>query len=344
VGDLPDDPTPLRTWLLANVAGVPDAPTELDVISGGASNVTIGVTMGERELVVRRPPVGAFLPTANDMGREFRFYSALRDTPVPTPEVFAFCDDTSVLGAPFYVMERLHGVVPHEPSVLAGMEGPAGRALSERYVEVLAAIHAVDVESVGLADVAKPTGYLERQVRRWTDQWRRTKEADPLAQDVAIDELATLLGEHLPESPPTTIVHGDYRLGNVMVDAADRTRIVGVFDWEMATLGDPLADVGYTLLYWGTGGGKPVVHTSQACADGPGFFTPDELVDRYAEVSGRAVDHVTFYVVLAAFKLSIIGAGNIARRRVAGDEIPDAGAVSPLGRWALDLWESDRVG
>jgi aminoglycoside phosphotransferase (APT) family kinase protein len=284
--------------------------------------------------------VGAFLPTANDMSREYRFYSALRDTPVPTPETFAFCDDPAVIGAPFYVMERLHGVVPHEPSVLDGLDAGAGRAVSERFVDVLAAIHAVDVGAVGLADIAKPTGYLERQVRRWTDQWRRTKEADPLAQDTAIDELATLLGDHVPASPPTTIVHGDYRLGNVMLDTGDRTKVVGVFDWEMATLGDPLADVGYTLLYWGTRG-RPVVHASQACADRPGFFTSDELVDRYAAVTGRSVDDVTFYVVLAAFKLSIIGAGNIARRRASGDHIPDPGAVSPLGEWALDLWRRD---
>ena len=335
--DLPEDPSSLRAWLLANVEGVPDEPIELELISGGASNVTMAVTMGGRELVVRRPPVTAFLPTANDMAREFRFYSALHGTPVPTPEAFGFCEDPSVLGAPFYVMERLHGIVPHEPISLEGLSAEEGRALCERFVEVLAAIHAVDVDAVGLADIGKPSGYLERQVRRWTDQWRRTLEADPEAGDGAIDELATLLGEHVPASPAATIVHGDYRLGNVMLDRADRTEVVGVFDWEMATLGDPLADVGYTLLYWGAEG-RPVFHPSQACADRPGFLSGDELVARYAEVSGRAVDHVTFYVVLAAFKLSIIGAGNVARMRSAGVEVPNPAAVSPLAEWALDLW------
>lgn len=342
MGDLPEDPSSLRRWLLANVPGVPDEPIELELLGGGASNVTIGVTMGERELVVRRPPVTAFLPTANDVGREYRFYSALRDTPVPTPDAHAFCDDPAVLGAPFYVMERLHGVVPHEPVLLEGLDEAGGRALCERYVEVLAAIHAVDVDAVGLADIGKPSGYLERQVRRWTDQWRRTKDADALAADAAIDELAGQLGDHVPASPAATIVHGDYRLGNVMLDAATRTDVVGVFDWEMATIGDPLADVGYTLLYWGTGGGRPVVHPSQACADRPGFLAADELVTRYAEVSGRAVDHVTFYVVLAAFKLSIIGAGNIARMRSAGHEVPATSAISPLGEWALARWREDR--
>ena len=335
--DLPEDPSALRSWLLANVDGLPDAPIELELISGGASNVTMAVTLGERELVVRRPPVTAFLPTANDMAREYRFYTALRDTPVPTPEALAFCDDTDVLGAPFYVMERLHGVVPHEPLLLAGLSPDDGRAICERFVEVLAAIHAVDLGATGLDTVGKPTGYLDRQVRRWTEQWRLTKEADALAADAAIDELATILGAHLPESPPTTIVHGDYRLGNVMLDPAGRTDIVGVFDWEMATIGDPLADLGYTLLYWGAQD-RPVFHPSQAIADLPGFLPGDELAARYAEVSGRTVEHVTFYVVLAAFKLSIIGAGNVARMRAGGMDVPATVATSPLGDWALDLW------
>ena len=334
---LPQDPSALRAWLLANVPGVPDEPIQLELISGGASNVTMAVTMGERELVVRRPPVGAFLPTANDMAREYRFYTALRDTPVPTPEAFAFCDDTDVLGAPFYVMERLHGVVPHEPALLAGLSDADGRAICERFVEVLAAIHAVDLDAVGLADIGKPTGYLERQVRRWSEQWRLTKEADALAADAGIDELAGILGDHLPTSPPTTIVHGDYRLGNVMLDPVGRTDIVGVFDWEMATIGDPLADLGYTLLYWGARD-RPVFHPSQAIADLPGFMSGAELAARYAEVSGRTVDHVTFYVVLAAFKLSIIGAGNVARLRASGADVPSSVATGPLAEWALALW------
>jgi aminoglycoside phosphotransferase (APT) family kinase protein len=322
----------LRAWLLDHVAGLPDAPVELELISGGASNVTIGVRLGDREVVVRRPPVTAFLPTANDMGREYRFYAALDGSSIPTPRAFAFCDDVSVLGAPFYVMERLHGDVPHEPSALAGITAEEGRALSDRFVDVLAEIHAVDIDAVGLGDVARREGYLERQVRRWTDQWHRAKEAD----DAAIDELARVLGASLPASPPTTIVHGDYRLGNVMVDRHDRSRIIGVFDWEMATLGDPLADVGYTLLYWGTAD-RPVIHASQACADLPGFLSASELTERYASVSGRAVDHVTFYVVLAAFKLTIIAAGNLARARRAGlPTEPSHG--QPLAEWALDLW------
>jgi len=326
------DADALRVWLVDNIHGLADAAIETELISGGHSNVTIGVRIGERELVVRRPPVTAFLPTANDVGREYRFYSALHDTPVPTPQAFAFCDDESVIGAPFYVMERLHGVVPHEPDALAGITPDAAGALCARVVDVLVAIHAVDVDAVGLGDVGKPTGYLERQVRRWTDQWHRAKQAD----DPVIDELAEKLGASIPPSPPSTIVHGDYRLGNVMLDAATRTDIVGVFDWEMATIGDPLADVGYTMLYWGTAD-RPPIHPSQACADLPGMLTANELAEAYARASGRAVDHVTFYLVLAAFKLTIIGAGNAARARRAGLDSPMIGS-SPLAEWALDTW------
>jgi aminoglycoside phosphotransferase (APT) family kinase protein len=324
----------LRAWIVKHVDGVDGAPMQTELISGGHSNVTIGVRIGDRELVVRRPPVTAFLPTANDVGREYRFYAALADTAVPTPRAFAFCDDESVIGAPFYVMERLHGVVPHEPAALDGTSAVDATALCERFVEVLAAIHDVDYAAVGLGDVGKPTGYLERQVRRWTDQWHRAKVDD----DPVIDELAAILGAHIPPSPAATIVHGDYRLGNVMLDAATRRDVVGVFDWEMATIGDPLADVGYTLLYWGTKD-RPPIHPSQMCAEMPGMYGADELAQRYSAVSGRAVDHVVFYIVLAAFKLTIIGAGNAARARRAGAgaDLPPGGSP-PLAVWALEYW------
>jgi aminoglycoside phosphotransferase (APT) family kinase protein len=230
-------------------------------------------------------------------------------------------------------MERLHGVVPHEPAALEGISAADATALCERFVDVLAAIHDVDYVAAGLGDVGKPTGYLDRQVRRWTDQWHRAKAGE----DPVIDELAAILGAHLPESPPATIVHGDYRLGNVMLDASTRRDIVGVFDWEMATIGDPLADVGYTMLYWGTID-RPPIHPSQLCAEMPGMLTADEVAQRYAAVSGRAVDHVVFYVVLAAFKLTIIGAGNAARARRARAEVPAASGGIPLARWALEFW------
>lgn len=329
------DTEALRRWLIDNVDGVPAAAIETEVISGGASNLTLGVTIGGREFIVRRSPTGAFLPSANDMGREFRYLSALADTAVPTPRPFAFCDEAEVLGAPFYVMERLHGIVPHDGEALEGLPPTAGRALSEHFVDVLVDLHAVDIDAVGLGDAAKRTGYLERQVVRWVDQWNRARDGE---ESAVIDELARLLSEHRPASPPTTIVHGDYRLGNVMVDASDRSRVIGVFDWEMATLGDPLADLGYTLLYWGTTD-RPPIHPSQVCADRPGFLTAAEVAARYAAASGRAVDDLTFYVVLAAFKLTIIGVGNRTRAKRQGVDPGPGGAGLALADWALEYWK-----
>lgn len=319
----------LHGWVATNVDGVPGpgaATLEHEVISGGASNLTIGVRIGDADLVVRRPPIGQFLPTANDVSREYRFLDALRDTVVPVPTVYAFCDDTEVIGAPFYVMERLHGLVPHDVTPVEHLTAEQGRALSENFVDVLRAIHAVDIDAVGLGNAAKRTGYLERQVTRWTDQWHRAKaEESPV-----IDELAVRLAKALPESPPTTIVHGDYRLGNVMIDRGDPTRIIGVFDWEMATLGDPLADVGYTLLYWGTTD-RPAIHPSQVIVDRPGFFTAAELAAAY----GVDLAILDFYIVLAAFKLAVIGEGNRARARRLGVDTPTLPAGSRLEDWAL---------
>jgi aminoglycoside phosphotransferase (APT) family kinase protein len=163
-------------------------------------------------------------------------------------------------------------------------------------------------------------------VTRWTDQWHRAKEID----SPEIDELARRLGSSIPTSPPTTVVHGDYRLGNVMLSDDDPTQIIGVFDWEMATLGDPLADVGYTLLYWGATD-RPPIHPSQAIADLPGFFTADEVAAAY----GTTADDLRFYIALAAFKLAIIGEGNRARARRLGHDVPNV--RNPLPEWALDL-------
>jgi aminoglycoside phosphotransferase (APT) family kinase protein len=315
----------LGWWLREHVGLEGDLRSE--VISGGASNLTLGVTVGDRELVVRRPPVGAFLPSANDVSREFRYLSALQATDVPVPEVLGFCDDESVIGAPFYVMGRLHGLVPHDADVLAHLTPDEARAAGEEFIRVLRAIHAVDIDAVGLGDAAKRTGYLQRQVDRWTDQWHRSKDGD----HATIDALSAQLAASVPASGPATIVHGDYRLGNVMFDG---TRINGVFDWEMATIGDPLADLGYTLLWWGTED-RPPVHPSQAVADLPGMPSADEVCALY----GADPDVVRFHVVLAAFKLTIIGVGNRARMQRAGLEVPPADDL-PLAEWALELLTS----
>jgi aminoglycoside phosphotransferase (APT) family kinase protein len=323
------DARALSGWLREHV-GV-DGPLTHEVISGGASNLTIAVTVGEAELVVRRPGVGAFLPSANDVAREYKYLAALRDTDVPVPEVLAFCEDAEVIGAPFYVMRRLHGLVPHDPGVLAHLSPPEARSAGEGLVRVLTAIHSVDIDAVGLGDAAKRTGYLERQVVRWTNQWHRSKDDD----DPVIDALSERLAAAVPRSGPVTIVHGDFRLGNVMFeDRAPGTRIIGVLDWEMATLGDPLADLGYTLLWWGTAD-RPSFNPSQQVADLAGMPSAAEVCALY----GTDPDVMRFYVVLAAFKLTIIGAGNRARARRSGAEVPEQEA--PLAAWALDVLSGD---
>jgi aminoglycoside phosphotransferase (APT) family kinase protein len=243
--------------------------------------------------------------------------------------VLGYCDDASVIGAPFYVMRRLHGLVPHDPTVLAHLSRQEARAAGEEFIRVLEAIHAVDIDAVGLGDAAKRSGYLERQVVRWTDQWHRAKDED----DPIVDALSEELASAIPVSGPTTIVHGDYRLGNVMFDG---TRINGVLDWEMATLGDPLADVGYTLLWWGTTD-RPPINPSQAVADLPGMPSAREVCALY----GIEPDSVRFYVALAAFKLAIIGAGNRARAKRTGAEV-SVDAHTALATWASDLL-ADRV-
>ena len=319
----------LGAWL-ADHLEVELEPFAVEVISGGRSNLTLGVDAGDRRLVVRRPPLGHFLPTAHDMSREYRVYRALHGTGVPVPEAYALCQDESVIGAPFYVMQRMEGIVPHRPGDLNGSGAAANARAGAHYVEVLAAIHDVDIDAVGLGEYGRRSGYLERQVRRWVDQWERSKQAD----EPAIDALAGQLERTMPDQQETTLVHGDYRLGNVMLDQRDTGRIVAVFDWEMSTLGDPLSDLGYALLWWGTSDRVPV-HPSQAVADLPGFPTPDELIAGYQAASGRDVADIDWYVALAAFKLAVIHEGQRATRRRAGRTVEEASG-QPLAEWALE--------
>ena len=331
----PEESERLQVWLASNIGTDAAAPLAIDVISGGASNLTLGVRVGDRHVVVRRPPIGHFLPTAHDMGREYTVYRALHGTAVPVPHALAHCTDESVIGAPFYVMQHLDGIVPHDATVLAGTTAETNARLSERFVEILVAIHALDVDAVGLGDFAKREGYLARQVARWSDQWERSKIEDT----PVIDDLGRLLRERMPQQLETTLVHGDYRLGNVMLDRTDAAVVLAVLDWEMATLGDPLSDLAYTLLYWSTTH-RPLVHPSQAIADLPGFPTAGNLVARYEHVSGRSCEHLDFYIALAAYKLTIIGEGARARAIRTGRPDPFAGAERPLPEWALSLLSS----
>ena len=298
----------LRPYFLAHVDGAHDAPLTATLIAGGRSNLTYAVSDGTHTWVLRRPPLGHVLPTAHDMAREYRVMSALAATDVPVPHTLALCEDTDVNDAPFYIMELVEGVIYRDGEALSGLGADDARRVSEVLVDVLAAIHAVDYQAVGLGEFGRPEGFLERQVRRWVEQWERSKTRE-LPE---VDELARRLRSALPISGPPTIVHGDYRLDNTMMATDDPGRIVAVLDWEMSTLGDPLADLGLFLLYWGRADAQ-VIATGEAIGSQPGFLTRDEIVERYARVSGRPVDELDWYQVFAAYKLAIIVEGINAR-------------------------------
>lgn len=306
------DARAVSRFFAAHVPGG-DVPLTFALISGGRSNLTYHVQGGGHAWVLRRPPLGHVLPTAHDMAREYRVLSALADTDVPVPRPIALCADASVNDMPFYVMEYRPGVVlAHALPDGFASTPEARRRISLAMIETMVRLHAVDWRTVGLEGFGHPEGYLERQVRRWAQQWERSRTA-PLPD---IETLAARLRGALPVSPPPTIVHGDFRLGNLALDPDDCGRVVAVFDWEMATLGDPLADLGYTLIYWADP--EDVIDPASIGSVAtftqlPGFLRRAELIEAYAQRSGRDVATIDFYQVLALYKLAIIAEGIYAR-------------------------------
>lgn len=284
---------------------------------GGASNYTFLLSDGSREWVLRRPPVGTLLPTAHDMVREHRVLTALANTDVPVAKPLALCTDVSIIGAPFYVMERCRGflVRDHVPPEL-GDAPERRRAVGLSMIDALAKLHAVDWHAVGLGEgFGRPQGYLPRQLRRWHEQWLRSKTREI----PEIDQLEGWLAGRVPKSSATTIVHGDFRLENCMLDP-QALGVVAIFDWEMSTLGDPLADLGYVLAYWPSADDPRVWQEAvPSVSVEPGFASRGELIDRYAAHTGRCVDAIQFYQVLALYKLSIIAEG--IHRRVSDGQI-----------------------
>jgi aminoglycoside phosphotransferase (APT) family kinase protein len=294
--------------------------SRLELIAGGKSNLTFGITASAGEAVLRRPPLSNRLPTAHDMGREHRVMTALGPTPVPVPRTLALCTDDDVIGAPFYVMERVTGHIVRDALPAGYAETPEERvAIATGLIDVLVDLHAVDPAAVGLGDYGKPNGYLERQIRRWTSQWEATRDAIQ-ATGSDLDRLATRLTEALPDSPSGPVVHGDYRMDNVLLDPTTPGRVAAVLDWELSTLGDPLADLGLFYIYWQDAGDETselsagVLPTVTAL---PGFPKRRELLDRYAERSGTDLSAMPWYVGFACFKLAVIVAG-VAARGLAG--------------------------
>lgn len=268
------------------------------LIEGGRSNLTYMVTDGTSRWVIRRPPLGHVLATAHDMGREYRVISALNPTAVPVPRTVLLCPDEAVIGAPFYVMEFVTGTPYRTAEQLAPLGPDRTRRTMLGLVDTLVELHAVDPAEVGLADFGRPEGFLERQLRRWAKQLAASRSRDL----PGIEELQAALARRLPDSPAPTVVHGDYRLDNVLVGPDDT--IEAILDWEMSTLGDPLTDLGLLVMYSTPLGLTDVPVATTATA--PGHPDPVELVERYAARSGRDVSAISWYTAFAWFKLAVI--------------------------------------
>lgn len=271
---------------------------------GGAANLTYLLDYGAQQYVLRRPPLGPVAASAHDMGREYRVLSVLHQAYPYAPRAFLFCDDLSVIGAPFFVMERRQGVVVRRtmPEAYAAMPN-AARRMSEALVDALAAFHAVDYDALGLGGLGKPTGFIDRQIEGWYRRWHAAKTAD--LPDM--DAVYAWLKANQPANTRVSLVHNDYKLDNVMLAAGDPGRVVAVFDWDMCTLGDPLADLGALLTYWTEPSDPPYLQATAMMPLGePGFLSRAELVARYAAKSGRAVEAIDFYHALGLFRLTVI--------------------------------------
>lgn len=283
-------------------------PFTAEAIVGGQSNITALVRdAAGRELVVRRPPLHGVLPTAHDMGREHRIIAALGPTAVPVPDALAYCDDAAVIGAPFYVMSYVEGIVLHDDTTAVAELDESARAHSgESLVDALVALHAVDVDAVGLGDLARRDELVARQLKRWHAQFEASKTRDV----PAVDRVHALLAARIPPQTESTVVHGDFRLGNCIVDRTGDVR--AVLDWEICTLGDPRADVGYVLATWAEPG-DPLRADDHNPTLVPGFTTRDALLARYADRSGRDVTAIPYFVAFSFWRLACILEGVLAR-------------------------------
>ncbi len=340
--DLPGlDLESVRSWMDVASPGLRSGPLSAQLIAGGKSNLTYRVTDGVQTWALRRPPLGHVLPTAHDMAREYRVISALAATTVPVPRTVALCDDHAVLGASFYLMSYVDGLVLDKPDAVRALERAAARRVGESLIDTLVELHRVVPQQVGLEDFGRPANFLQRQVNRWHKQWRAS-ETRPVAELAAVVER---LLARLPEPSAPAIVHGDYRLTNVIFDR-DLAAIAAVVDWEMATIGDPLADVGLLVVYHRLAEQSDLVMPRMPPADG--FLSAVELAARYAAGSGRDLDEVPWYVAFGFFKLAVIAEG-IAARHLQGKTVGAgfdrfADLVPMLLTSALDELDLPRAG
>jgi aminoglycoside phosphotransferase (APT) family kinase protein len=287
-----------------NIEGLPDGDLEVRQFPSGASNLTYLVKIGDWEGVLRRPPLGPLPPKAHDMGRESKLLKKLHEAFPLAPKPYFFCEDESIVGAPFYAMERREGVIV-DASFPEGVEptDELRRGISRTVVDTFVELHAVDWQKAGLGELGRPEGFLERQVKGWIGRYDKAKteeieEVEPLTEWISRD---------IPGSPPATIVHNDYKLNNLLLSPEDLTEVRAVLDWEMTTIGDPLFDLAVSLSYWvEAGDSQELKEVLPTVASTPGFMTRREFIDRYAEMSGRDLSNIHWYVVFGYFKLAVI--------------------------------------
>src|ERR1700747_277932 len=314
MNDLLDHPAPIRPGEELDLVRLepylrrqfPGEPGEIMVrqFPSGHSNLTYSLSFGARELVLRRPPFGSKVKSAHDMSREFRVLSKLNSVYAPAPEVLLYCDDESVISAPFYVMKPVHGIIlrRHVPRGL-DFPGEKARRLSESFVDNLIRLHRVDYAGAGLSDLGKPEGYLERQVRGWTERYFGSKTHSYRE----VEKIVAWMREHMPATSGVSLIHNDYKYDNVVLDSHDITAIVGVLDWEMCTIGDPLTDLGTTLAYWvDAADPKELQRNRWGPTNAPGSLTRDEIVHDYARKTGADASQIAFYLAFARFKLAVI--------------------------------------
>lgn len=337
----------LRSYLL-DVLGNTNTNLEIEQFPGGYSNLTYLLKMGSKEYVLRRPPFGRKIKSAHDMGREYRILSKLVEVYSRAPRPVAYCEDEEVLGAPFYIMERIRGVILRtKPPKGIDLTPDLMQRLSENFIDNLADIHSIDYQAAGLGDLGKPEGYVERQVTGWAKRYRDA-QTDDLPQ---IDEMAVWLAKHMPPERGAALIHNDYKYDNLLLNPNDLSEIIGVLDWEMATLGDPLMDLGTTLSYWVTPDDPPELQTNAfGLTILPGNLSRAQLVNRYAERTGRDIPDLLYYYVYALFKLAVI-AQQIYARYKAGDSqdarfarfIDLVQLMGQIGTRALELERIDNL-
>jgi aminoglycoside phosphotransferase (APT) family kinase protein len=304
------DSDKVSAWFKDNISGS-EPPLVFMLVAGGRSNLTFEVTDAlNHRYVLRRPPTGHLLPTAHDMKREYRIISALGPAGIPAPPALGLCDDETVNGAPFYVMGFVDGIIARTAEIAEhNLNVDARRRVGESLIDTLAQIHSVDPAGVGLGDLGRTEGYIARQLKRWYANYRAANESRGGNALADVVEVHDFLSAHIPEQGPAAIVHGDYRLDNCIVSSEGE--VLAVLDWELCTLGDPMADVGQLLVYWPEPGERSVLGASPTTADG--FITREEVARRYAAASGRDLSEIDFYTAFAYWKLACILEGVYAR-------------------------------